>query len=385
MKRSKSARALAEKKAPVQLSIWDLIEADPVTANGPTDEEPAARAVPPEQQTSEDPMNARATDLANVADPTLGSIAGWPTDAIAPDVGTGSTKEDTDSGNTLGPIPLPWSSIEIEPQREADQRCAVGPCSQIGNLAGLEPMDLRIDGNPVVVRSGVIPLFLLPTPAVNAFATQKPRYMLPAPTPVLMLPIQPPGSDRSSGDGAPDSGARRHCFAARRHHSYPHVISKISSLMDPGESRLYNVLLDLCGIDLLTSLTMRRDEPFEVAVGRSVLIERVLQIKFTRPELEAIGGDKKRNSRETENARTEIKNATKGLAAKRLIDCLHPAEQPYRDRITYRVFISHQVLSRLSEIGAAYWRASGPGRILVDSNGEDIRIETLDHGASKYE
>jgi hypothetical protein len=217
---------------------------------------------------------------------------------------------------------------------------------------------------------------LLPTSEV------KPQYLLPAPRPVLMLPMPSTGHEKRSSGIAYDFGERRHCFSARHSHSRLHSIRDIAELTDPGESRLYKVLLHRCGTDPIASRTTRRDDPFEITVGRAELIKDVLRSKHNETELKEIEADKKLKCRETENARTEIKNALRGLTAKKFIERVYPDAEPYVDRIKYRVFISHQILCRLSELGAFYWRSSGPGRILVDSNGVDIQMPKADRGAN---
>ncbi len=150
------AVAAGGEQAPVQLSIWDLIEADPAPVEQPTDHNPAAEAGAPEQQPAADPVIAHTRDLEEAAGPRVGSIDGSPADGPPPDAApVEHTKEDSDPESVPDPIP-PRGSIRIRTGREAMQSRAVRLHGEIGKLAKLTPMDLRTEGDPIPVDSKTV-------------------------------------------------------------------------------------------------------------------------------------------------------------------------------------------------------------------------------------
>jgi hypothetical protein len=127
----------------VQLDLFDLIEPCPAPAVQPTDHAPAAEAGSPEEQAAGDSAIAAA---AGIAEPAGGVVPDDPAEAVEPNA---------DPGTRPDWIP-PGSLILVQTGREPMQRRTVGLYSAIGAYAGLTMMDLRVEGEPLVVDSKTI-------------------------------------------------------------------------------------------------------------------------------------------------------------------------------------------------------------------------------------
>lgn len=272
-----------------------------------------------------------------------------------------------------------WAEANLPELKRAAAKC----------ISSAPPIELQgVSGSARLLAAPPVRL-ALPAPSV--------RPMLPAPRKCIALPAAHPTPLLMTSPRAPmlpapppqrfllanNSRNRRHCFAARHYHTVPRPITCILDLMDPGERRLYEILLEKCETNLLASMTMQRDEPLTVTIGRSELIPLWLESKYgshwktDAASKEAVKAGKVVKIEEAiktlvERARKGIKDASKGLCSKMFVEVIHPTADVYRKEITYRVYVSQQVLKHLHDAGAVHWRAEGPGRILMYLQAEDV-------------
>lgn len=143
------AITLGDKQAPVQLSIWDLIEADPVPATQSTDHIPVAEPVSLAQQPAADPAIAIADETPTPAVTPVDRVDGAAGGVFD---GDGVAGEPNEHGmpETKPDSILPRGLIPAKIGREGMSHRAVRIYSLIGALNGLNALDLLAEGDPLI-------------------------------------------------------------------------------------------------------------------------------------------------------------------------------------------------------------------------------------------
>lgn len=155
MERSNIAPVLEEKARLVQLTFFDWIEPDPVHDTQPSNHATAAEAVAPAQQPAADPAIAPVHEAQTPAITPVGGVDGAFADGKSSDDSATEPGEQDTAGTEPDPIP-PGGFIPVTTGREAMTSRAVRLHNRIANQLEIKPMELRTEGDPILVDSRLV-------------------------------------------------------------------------------------------------------------------------------------------------------------------------------------------------------------------------------------